>query len=265
MKIIKGNQTYNLQDLGIIINSYIITSPNPIHEREKIDDRDGFIDLGTTYDGRVITVKLTILPVDRHDFALLRNKVFRILDSRESFYLVHEEEGKRWTVKYNSPFSFSRVENIGETTIELISSSAYAESVGTTLDELTFESEKWQVGQGLISDDLSYIHSTPTFSIYNAGDIMVDPRQYNLKITLKGISTGLQIINHTTGDTYAYNGVLNEGDTLVLDGVRTLKNGDSDFKNTNKKLLTIAPGWNEFEVTGVTDFEIKFDFRFYYI
>jgi hypothetical protein len=74
-----------------------------------------------------------------------------------------------------------------------------------------------------------------------------------LVITFAGASTNLAIANTTTGDTWSYTGTTAAGDTLKLDGVRMLKNGVvSVFGATNRKLITLAPGWNNFTVTGAT-------------
>jgi hypothetical protein len=61
-----------------------------------------------------------------------------------------------------------------------------------------------------------------------------------------------------------YTGITGVNDTITLDGIRSLINGVSVFRQTNKKVLSIAPGWNDFEITGASEFLISFDFRFYY-
>lgn len=112
----------------------------------------------------------------------------------------------------------------------------------------------------------SYTFTTTTFRVFNAGDIDIDPRVLPLKITFTGASTNLTITNQTTGDTWQYTGTTQTGDTITLDGVRSLKNGASIFRNTNRKLITIKPGWNKFIIEGTTGaFTISFDFRFYYL
>jgi len=87
-----------------------------------------------------------------------------------------------------------------------------------------------------------------------------------LKITFTGASSNLTITNQTTGDMWQYTGTTQAGDTITLDGVRSLKNGASIFGQTNRKLITLKSGWNDFAITGATGaFEISFDFRFYYL
>jgi hypothetical protein len=256
---------YNLAELGVIVNSFIVESPSPIHYRERIEGRSGYVDLGTEYDGRKIQAKLTMLSTDNSDFPLLRDELFRAFDSRESFYLLPSETpGKRILVKYDSPYSLSRTGSLGEFEIAFSSESAYFESIGSTLDPFTFDSQIWQTGQGLTLDETMYTHSIASFQIYNAADgVTIDPRKLPLLITYKGASTNLQIKNITTGDTWALTGSTITSDTLTLDGVRSFKNGVSVFGSTNRKLITLAPGYNNFQVVGAIGFTISFSFRFY--
>lgn len=110
------------------------------------------------------------------------------------------------------------------------------------------------------------IESQNKFRIYNAGVVEVNPRESYLKIEFRGASNGLTVSNVTTGDTFKYLDTTLLTDSLVLDGIRSLKNGESVFARTNKKLITLSPGWNEFEVSGVDGFfRLTFDFRFTYL
>ena len=110
------------------------------------------------------------------------------------------------------------------------------------------------------------IESQNKFRIYNAGVVDVNPRESYLKIEFRGVSDGLTINNLTTGDTYKYLDTTTLADSLVIDGIRSLKNGNSVFARTNKKLITLVPGWNEFEVSGASGFfRLTFDFRFTYL
>ncbi|MCM3600626.1 phage tail family protein [Robertmurraya korlensis] len=258
--------TYDMNELGIIVNRLIVESPSPIHYREKIEGRDGYVDQGTEYDGRNANATLTLIAIDNIDYTLYRDEVFRIFDSREAFYLLPDESpGKRILAKYNSPYSLARQGNTGEFNISFSSESAYFESIGTTLDPKTFDTELWQTGQGLTLDETMYTHSTASFQIYNAADgVTINPRQMPLEITFKGASSNLKITNATTGDVWQYTKTTASGDTLKLTGVRSLKNGLSVFSDTNHKLITLAPGYNNFTITGATgSFTISFSFRFY--
>jgi hypothetical protein len=204
---------------------------------------------------------------DSVDFALLRNEIFRIFAGAEAFYLIDSREpGKRWKVRSNG-FSVEQLTATkGRFDVDFTAQIPYAESIGTTLDPLTFDTDLWQIGQGLIDDGLEYTHTTSTFRIYNLGDTTVNPRQHPLVITYTGASTNLKIKNVTTGEEWAYTGTSASGNTLKLDGVRSTKNGLSIFRDTNRKVISLAPGWNDFVITGASgSFTVSFDFKFYYL
>lgn len=256
----------DLKSLGIIPLQFNVESLSPRHNFEIVEGRNGYIDLGTTVEGRKIKTKFAIKAKDLYDYPLLNNEVFKLFDARTEFYLIHKyEPKKRWRVKTETAFSIERLlYRVGEFDIVFISSSPYAESYGTTLDPFTFTGEMWQVGQGVISEDLKYVHNTNTFSIYNGSDIDLDPREFPLKIKYQGASNNLTIKNHMTGDEWKYNGTSGLYDTILLDGIRSLKNGLTIFGQTNRKLITLKQGWNDFTLTGTSgSFLISFDFRFY--
>jgi Phage tail protein len=261
-------KTYSLADYGIKTLDFAVEALTPRTITEEIEGRDGLIELGTTYDARKIRASFYFRAYDGPDFPLLRNEIFRMFASRESFYVTDDREpGKRWLVKSDGFSVEQLMANKGRFDAEFTALSPFAESIGTTLDPFTFDEELWQIGQCLTTeDDMLYTHSTSSFRIFNAGDIAIDPRVLPLKITFTGASTNLKITNTTTGDMWQYTGTTQTGDTITLDGVRSLKNGASIFASTNRKLITIVPGWNNFTITGTSgSFTVSFDFRFYYI
>lgn len=257
---------YTFSDYNISIIDFKIDSPAPRFNWETIDGRHGVVDLGTTYAERGLHGNFEFMAEDFLDFPLLRNEIFKILDSRESFYLIDDREpGKRWLVKANGYSPEQLIANRGKFDVDFISPSSFAESIGSTLDPKTFDAQVWQTGDGLTLDDTLYTQSTTSFQIYNAADgVTIDPRELPLLITFQGASTNLQIKNTTTGDTWQYTGTTAAGDTIKLDGVRSLKNDVSIFGNTNHQLISLAPSYNSFQITGASgSFTISFSFRFY--
>lgn len=232
------------EQYGIKLLTHSISSPSVSVVTEEIEGRDGYIEIDTTYDGRKIRASFFMRAVDRQDFPLLRNEVFRIFSTKELFYFHEPNQKRRWLVRSNGFEIEKYLPRIGTFEIEFSLPSPFGESIKPT----------------------SYSFTTPTFRVFNAGDIDIDPRVLPLVITFAGSSANLTITNTTTGDTWAYNGTTQAGDTVTLDGVRSLKNGTSIFGQTNRKLITLKSGWNDFTVTGATEpFEISFNFRFYYL
>ncbi|MCP1124558.1 phage tail family protein [Bacillus sp. 3103sda1] len=236
---------------------------------EYIDGRDIPVEVSSQPQRRKIPMALLIESYDFPDFALKRNEFFQILDSREPFYVtVDTEPGKRWLVRADSFTPDHITTKVGRCNITLQCVSPYAESIGTTLDPMTFDSELWQIGQGLIAEDMLYKFSVTSFQVYNAGDVAINPKEPRMPLVIRvyGVTQNLSITNRTTGDVWQYTGETTASDVIELKGVRSLKNGVSIFGNTNYKLINIATGWNDFVIGGVTGpFNIEFDFRFYYL
>ncbi|MED0876553.1 phage tail family protein [Bacillus mobilis] len=265
----KNGKRYKLsKETGYIVLKFRPESIKVTRQRESISGRPP-VSIGTEIEGRSIHTELLFTAYDFPDHVLKRNEFFQILDSREEFYVIFSEEpGKRWLVSAEAFTPEPVTTTLGRCEIVLYSESPYAESIGKTTDQITFDSNLWQIGQGLIAEDIKYTHSTLAFRIYNAGDVTIDPRSMDLKIKYKGRSNNLSIKNVNTGDLWNYTGVTTTAnDVITLDGVRAYRNVlGSIFKNTNWGLITLKPGWNEFELAGpIGDFKIEFDFRFYYL
>lgn len=109
--------------------------------------------------------------------------------------------------------------------------------------------------------------TTSDFTLLNEGTVIVDPRKHDgFEIEFQGASTNLTITNNTTGDVWKYNGSTTAFDKVLIKGIRSLKNGTGVFGETNKKLITLAIGDNNFTVTGTSGaFELTIRTNFYYL
>lgn len=242
------NTVYDLEELNIYTRDFIVSSPDYIHTTERIDGADGVVDLGTTVGPRDITLVLYFDALEVDQYADKRDEVYSLLQSKEPFYVTDTRQpGKRWKVKLARPFAPDQQRMYGLFEVQLIAFSGYAESVGTTIQSYTFDHLQ---DLPVTYTDYENIYETK-FKIFNAGQ-MIDPRNVNhfLRISYKGASENLRIENLTTGDVWQYQGTSNETDEIVLEGIRSTKNGLSIFRDTNKRLITLAPGWNEFEISG---------------
>lgn len=258
----------DLLSYGLHCLSFIPESLEPEFFDESSEYIDGSIIVGTKINRRILNTRFLMKAVDHLDYQLLRDITYKIFDPRKELYIVDtRQKGKRWKARSSSSFRPEYINaKVGRFELQFIASQPYAESIGTTLDPLTFDSELWQIGQGLVADDVKYIHNTNTFQIYNAGTEIVDPRKFPLIIKYKGASTNLQIKNNTTLETFSFTGSTLPSANLELNRLRVLKNGSSVFSDTNRRSITLAQGYNEIELIGTSgSFEISFDFRFYYV
>jgi phage-related protein len=252
------------EDKNIWVSSFRIPSPKPNHTTEKVDGRHGSVLLETLLDDRIVKAKFSVEAADSAEFDLLRDELFRIFNPLNKFHIIRDlQPGKRMEVSVDGDFDLDYLTlEDGEFELNFVMHSPYLESVITTLNPVQLDGYM----QMSTPDVVNYQFSDSSFSVWNEGDIAVDPRAHEITISFIGASNGLTIRNLITGDVWMYSGTTAAEDTLVLDGIRTFKNGQSVFGQTNKKLITLAPGWNNFEITGATSpFEISFDFRFYYL
>lgn len=256
------------KDMKVLM--FLPSSPLFNAQYEKILGRHGDIDLpGGSFDSQEsIKSRIFFRSRDIYDFYLFRDEIFRLFASQEPFYITtNREPGKRWKVRVASRYEIEPKGNgsYGVFDITFKSASPFCESIGTTLDPITFDSNLWQIGQGLIAEDTKYRYNIPTFRIFNAGDVTIDPRNMPLKIRFIGTSKNLTIKNTTTGDVWSYTGETINASVIELNGVKSTRNGTSIFGATNWGLITLKEGWNDFILSGATgNFKIEFDFRFYY-
>src|SRR5699024_7880641 len=108
--------------------------------------------------------------------------------------------------------------------------------------------------------------TTQRFPVYNAGNVTLEPESMLLHIIANTVTTpgGFTITNHTTGDEFIFHGEIN-GRSILLKGMdMRVSSIYNRLRETNRQFLRLAPGDNEFEVSGGTFNHIRFDFRYLY-
>lgn len=236
---------------GIEITDFTLSSPDSDTDITTLDGSDGHIDHGTRFNGRESSLEMILYG---EDFISRRNNLFRIFDSRNPFYLIDQREpDRRWRCKVNGSFSPNNISPfVAEVQINLISDSAYSQSIETTLQQ----------------DESAYIFESTTFNVFNDGDVEIDPRSTKtpLVIRFQGASEYLQIHNLNTGDLWEIEEVTNEGSVLVLDGVQVLLNNESAFRRSNQSVIRLQPGENTIQINNAqSGFTISFDFHRFYM
>src|SRR5699024_7729376 len=131
------------------------------------------------------------------------------------------------------------------------------------------DDELWGFGMGLIADDdsLIYTHTGTEFEIFNPG-VEVNPFEQDLTVEISdvvGSTSYLQLENRTTGDAFRVTEAVNGNQLIKLDGPNITSNNLQYLRKTNRKYITLAPGWNNFKITGATSAKVSFDMRFYYL
>ena len=281
---------FRLSDYGMHVRDFIVSAPEIESHYEYVDGRNGNIDMGAVFTNRSIVVPFYFKGADYQDVALARDELFSLVVDSEPFYVrelrrikyhpghIFEEcddgsydnmyaGGKRYKVRMASAFDIEQMftYGMGEIPFETVGL-PYAESIGTTADiaknGLRDSDELWSYGMGLSYDEEThkYTHNTNTFRIYNAGNVELHPFEQYLKITIANATKGYKLTNTTTGDAFEYTGTTSG--SIVLDGPNVTVNSLQALRDTNRKFLTLAPGWNMFTQNQAR--EVKFDTRFYY-
>ena len=113
---------------------------------------------------------------------------------------------------------------------------------------------------------LKYTSGKQVFTIYNGGNVSIEPEFMFLEITIGMLETTnvFTVKNRTTGDVFEWKKPVS-GRNIYLKGMNisegTAFNG---LRETNRKFIRLAPGVNRFEVWGGSFSTITFNTKFYY-
>lgn len=240
-----GNEL-NLSVLGLVGLKLAIPSPSYDVVTESAEGLDGEVVIAKTLKPRGLNAQFYTKATDYLDSLSVRDELYRILGNGAMFYVSESKQpSRRWKVY------------LDEWTPERFDIRVHVFSIPLTAPSGTSES----------INIVDRAFTTPTFSFKNEGSRIIDPRKHiETEIEFMGDSLHLAIMNKSTGDTWNWNGTTVLGDVVLLKGARSFKNGVSVFGQTNKKLITLNPDWNDFEVVGATGpFELTIRSRFYFL
>lgn len=296
--VTKDNKKFRLSDIGMTATDFIVSSIKQDVYSESIEGRHGLVDYGADYRDRTITVPFLFYPNELHEFSHGRDELFEYLTGTESFYIRElrrprrkeyqfvkplksdlpkwmpqtESEyvnGKQYLVRLSNIVSLDQEEHRAKGTLEFTTTMLpFAETRYTTMqlnaqayDENT---DLHGTADNIDFDNTQYAFTTNTFTVFNAGNVTVQPESMYLKITVKGVSasSSFSIKNLTTGKTLTVNKAVSG--TLILDGLNIKLNNINILRDTNLTFIDIAPGLNNFSIIGGTFSSIEFDFRYYY-
>lgn len=298
IEIQRGERIDLFEEHGILVQDFLVSSIPVLPNYTELEGSDRLIDGGARYGQRTITVPFQLKAQNLSDFPRLRDLLFSLVQSKESFYIRelrrqkalayafvdttqpammdHETNnryanGKQYRVRLQNTFDIEQIKHDGEGELVFETTELpFAESIGTTadIDADGLDDERlWSDGMGLdgVEGLLDYSWTSETMSIFNAGTQSIHPYEQQLKITISNLAAGdwLELENLTTGDVFRINENAS-GKTIVLDGPNVTANGLQYYRNTNRRFLTLAPGWNEFEIRNTTLRRVSFDFVFYY-
>ena len=244
---------------------------------------------------RRITLNIKADAYDIHDISHLRNAINELFDGE--FY-IREKRIKTVDVQYESPgqktgeLNFGKLEYVNGQQHKVVKVSAtdheellsnefvielettdlpYGESVYTTKElndtGLSALAEKYGLVDGIDDEKTQYVFTDNTFSVWNAGNVTVEPESMYIYITLGLVTTdgSLKLTNKTTGETFAFNKAVTSRN-IYLDGMNIMEGtAINALRDTNRQRIKLVPGVNNFEITGATFSQITVSFKFYYM
>lgn len=260
--------------VGVTPLDILVSSIERERYEENIKGIPGPIDYGFDFKEREITLKFQMEHYhDTFDFRLQRDELYNIFSSHNHLYISDnlvptrviklQVDGQFTPERYG--YWYSTLEVTGKTT-----SLPFWRTKYTTQDveALGFDaiSERFGMADGLNIDYPKYTFTENKFTVWNGGNVTLDPRNMPLKIKLKHLVTDgtFKLTNKTTGETFEYYTPRN-GNTVDLDGVQAFLGYQLNrLRQTNRKYISIVPGINEIEYSGGTMDDIQFDFPFYF-
>lgn len=212
------------------------------------------------YDGR-----------DTTDVLLFEHRLRSIFNRRNPYYVITSQlPGIKYAVN-SASIQTNLIANDSsalEIEVTLNCYKGFSESVNTTDDEFLFESN-WMFDNGIPLDFTpKYQHETNQFTIWNGSTDTIDPRNihHKLQILLNiNATNGFELVNYTTGDVFKYNKSISSNIDFVLSGIHAYRDQNKVGIDTNRGVITLAPGKNEFKIKGdVTSQKVLFKFPFIY-
>lgn len=245
-----------------------VESPNSNDNGVNINGVDGILPGAISFAPFSLTLRFGFDGMDVNDLNLFEHWFRSVFNRRNPYYVITSQmPGIKYAI--NTANVTSNVKDGSSVEIEVILNvyKGYSESVNTTDSEFLFESD-WMFGNGMpLNFDPKYKHTTNQFTIWNGSTDKINPRfKHELKILLNlDADGGFELVNYTTGDVFRYNKSIDKNTDFVLDSVYAYRDMNRIGIDTNRGVITLAPGKNEFKIKGdVSNINVVFKFPFIY-
>lgn len=245
------------------------STPEFKNDYNSYDRRDGSIFSSSKIDSVTFTAEFYLKAKDYITQKLLRHELYQL------FF------GDRELIRIRTNIDFQKVMYVRPKSFEIKN---HSDGINDSIFSIDFEipgGYKYSMSRSdLISiDDISFgmnfkldenpefTHSEMSFRIYNPSDVSVDPyyQRHDLIIRVNAQGPYYSITNETNGTEYEYNKELKETDSLILDGLTTILNNNTDSINSNFGYIKLEKGWNDIVISGAISHTTTFSFPFLYI
>ena len=258
--------------VGVRPLDLLVSSIEKERKEQQIDGVPGVVDYGYNYKGR--EVKMNFMTEHYHgtyDHRLQRDEIYNLFDEYPFLYVSDDTVPSR-VLKITVDGSFTP-ERYGYwySTFEVdarITGLPFWRTKYTTQEiessGYSAIAEKYGMADGINQDNAKYSFETKKFNVWNGGNLTVDPRNMMLLIKMFYVKGTGSITNKTTGDKFT---IINDwkGNHLTIESTKIIKATNVNaLRDTNRKFISLVPGNNEIEVTGLDFTKVEFTFPYYY-
>lgn len=207
-----------------------------------------------------------------HDYLLLESEINAFLDSQPFFYVSRNNLPTRvLKVTVDSSYKTERILGSMYATLEVpvtITGLPFWRTKYTTQDiqnsGYSALVEKYGMADGININLLNYSFTDSTFSVWNGGNVTIDPRNMPLFIKIFYVKGTGTITNKTTGEIFKITEDWNNNH-LTINGTKVIKaTSINALRSTNRKFITLVPGKNEIEIKDLNFKKVEFDFPYYF-
>lgn len=260
--------------VGVKPLDLFVSSIEKERKEQQIDGIPGVVDYGFNYKQRDASMTFWLRHYHgEHDYFLLESELNAFLDSHEYFYVARNALPSR-VIKVTVDGSFKPERILGSMYAQLevdarITGLPFWRTKYTTQEiessDYSAIAEKYGMTDGINLDYLPYKFNYDEFTIWNGGNVTIDPRNMYLKLNLVNVTTtgNFTIENITTGEKFIYKEAISKKN-LTIDGTKVLIGTSNKLRYTNRKFISLVKGSNKIRITNGTFDSIAVDSPFYY-
>ncbi|MDW4045921.1 phage tail family protein [Staphylococcus saprophyticus] len=260
--------------VGVKPLDFFVSSMEKERKEQSIDGIPGVVDYGFNYKQREASLTFFLRHYHgEHDYFLLESDLNAFLDSHEYFYVARNALPSR-VIKVTVDGSFKPERILGSMYAQL---EVDARITGLPFWRTKYDTqeiqtsgysaivEKYGMADGINVENANYDFTDNTFTVWNGGNVRIDPRNMDLRITVFSpvSSNNFTVENITTGEKFIVLRDLNQ-QTVALENAKFLLNGLNRLRECNRKFISLAPGKNEIKISNGTFKKIQFKFNFHY-
>ncbi|WP_241159262.1 phage tail domain-containing protein [Staphylococcus saprophyticus] len=259
--------------VGVRPLDLLVSSIEKERKEQAIDGIPGVVDYGYNLKGREI--KMNFMTEHYHgtyDHRLQRDEIYNLFDEYPFLYVSDDTVPSR-VLKITVDGSFTP-ERYGYwySTFEVDARITGLPFWRTKYDTQEIQTsgysaivEKYGMADGINVENANYDFTDNTFTVWNGGNVRIDPRNMDLRITVFSpvSSNNFTVENITTGEKFIVLRDLNQ-QTVALENAKFLLNGLNRLRECNRKFISLAPGKNEIKISNGTFKKIQFKFNFHY-